>query len=85
MEKITALYISYSRGARAQLTKDRNDEEYAIITFRTLNRLMFTESRGRPKYPEFSWKTTKTFVEVYKNESYIMKALQGARINKYGT
>jgi hypothetical protein len=49
--------------------KERNDEEKAIITFRTLNRLMFTESRGRPKYPEFSWQSAETFVKVYKDDS----------------
>jgi hypothetical protein len=52
-----------------KLTKERNDEEKAIITFRTLNRLMFTESRGRPKYPEFSWQSAETFVKVYKDDS----------------
>jgi hypothetical protein len=52
-----------------KLTNERNDEEKVIITFRTLNRLMFTESRGRPKYPEFSWKTAKSIVEMYKDES----------------
>jgi hypothetical protein len=51
-----------------KLTKERNYEEKAIIAFRTLNRLMFTEIRGRPKYPEFSWDTAETFVEIYKDD-----------------
>jgi hypothetical protein len=29
---------------------------------------MFTEIRGRPKYPEFSWDTAETFVEIYKDD-----------------
>jgi hypothetical protein len=52
-----------------KLAKERNEEEKAIITFRALNRLMFTEIRGRPKYPEFSWQSAETFVEVYKDDT----------------
>ena len=37
-----------------KLTEERNVEEKAEITYRTLYRLMFVERGGRPKYPEFS-------------------------------
>jgi hypothetical protein len=51
-----------------KLSKERNEEEKATITFRILNRLMFTEIRGRPKYPEFSWQSAETLVEIYKED-----------------
>jgi hypothetical protein len=49
------------------LTWERNDEEKAIIIFRALNRLIFTGKKGRPKYPEFSWKTAEKLIEMYKD------------------
>ena len=52
-----------------ELTKERSDEEKATITFRTLYRLMFVKSGGRPKYPEFSWNVAETFLEQYGNAS----------------
>ena len=50
-----------------KLTEERNEEERAEITYRTLYRLMFAERGGRPKYPEFSWKGAQTFIDIYKD------------------
>jgi hypothetical protein len=51
-----------------KLTEEREEEEKAEITYRTLYRLMFAESGGRPKYPEFSWKAAQTFIGIYKDK-----------------
>ena len=51
-----------------KLTEERNEEEKAEITYRTLYRLMFAEKGGRPKYPEFSWNAAQTFIDIYKEK-----------------
>ncbi len=51
-----------------KLTGERNEEEKAEITYRTLYRLMFAEKGGRPKYPEFSWNAARTFIDIYKEK-----------------
>jgi hypothetical protein len=51
-----------------KLTQERIDEEKAIITFRTLYRLMYVETGGRPKYPIFSWNTAESFVHQFKDD-----------------
>ena len=52
-----------------KLTKERNEEEKAENTYRTLYRLMFAERGGRPKYPEFSWNAAQSFIDIYKAKS----------------
>jgi len=52
-----------------KLVEERKDEENAKIVFRTLNRLMFAEKGGRPRYPEFTWSSAQTFIGIYKVES----------------
>jgi len=51
-----------------KLTEERNEEEKAEITYRTLYRLMFAEKGGRPKYPEFSLKSAQKFIDIYKDK-----------------
>ena len=56
-----------------KLNKERSDEEEAIITFRTLYRLIFTEKGGRPKYPEFSQRDAEALIEMYEDDRYTLR------------
>jgi hypothetical protein len=62
-EVINGLFLHLEK-----LTGERNEEERAEITYRTLYRLMFAERGGRPKYPEFSWNAAQKFIDIYKDK-----------------
>ena len=55
------------QGLRMRLEKhiqDKTDSENAEICFRVLYRLAMN-SKGRPKYPEFSWKNLRLLLDQY--------------------
>ena len=52
-----------------KLTENIDDEEKAKITFRALNRLIYSNKSGRPKYPDFSWNSARALIEMFKEYS----------------